>query len=369
MWNTLARFLGVGLAGFLVLQADGAFAQRDRDRGDRGFELIGSERIGREVERYVIDIGRRQGRFERLRIDVEDEDALIFDLSVIYGNGERENFRVREIIREGERTQPIALKGGRVIDRIEFVGRTARDSRERATINILGEPQRGRPDDGWQLLGSSRIRFGLERTRIDLGRERGRLEQLRFEAKGEDIFVRDLRIVYGNGQSEQIRARERIRRGERSRAYKLRGDRFVERIEVVSHALGGGFGRRAVLEVYGEGARSGGGRPEARWEELGCQRVGFLVDRDIIRVGRNEGRFSALRLDVSDNKIFIEQFRVIYGNGTSDEFRVREEIRPGGQTRPIDLRGERRVIRQIEMVYRSQPNFRGQARVCVSGRQ
>jgi hypothetical protein len=44
---------------------------------------------------------------------------------------------------------------------------------------------------------------------------------------------------------------------------------------------------------------------------------------------------------------------------------VRSEIRAGGQTRPLDLRGERRAIKQIEMKYRSQPNFKGQATVCV----
>jgi hypothetical protein len=35
---------------------------------------------------------------------------------------------------------------------------------------------------------------------------------------------------------------------------------------------------------------------------------------------------------------------------------VREEIRAGSQTRPLDLKGERgRAIKEIEMVYRSQP--------------
>ena len=46
---------------------------------------------------------------------------------------------------------------------------------------------------------------------------------------------------------------------------------------------------------------------------------------------------------------------------------VVEEIRAGGQTRALDLKGERRAIKQIEMVYRSQPNFRGEATVCVEG--
>ena len=45
-----------------------------------------------------------------------------------------------------------------------------------------------------------------------------------------------------------------------------------------------------------------------------------------------------------------------------------EEIRAGGQTRTLDLKGERRrAIKEIEMVYRSQPSFKGQATVCVDG--
>jgi hypothetical protein len=47
---------------------------------------------------------------------------------------------------------------------------------------------------------------------------------------------------------------------------------------------------------------------------------------------------------------------------------VREEIRAGGQTRPIDLRGRARTIDRVEMVYRAEPNFRGRATVCVEGR-
>jgi hypothetical protein len=106
---------------------------------------------------------------------------------------------------------------------------------------------------------------------------------------------------------------------------------------------------------------------QARWEQLGCQKVGFTVDKDIIRVGRGEGKFKAIRLQVSGNKVHMMDLKVIYANGQPDDIPVREEIRAGGQTKPLDLRGERRAIRQIEMVYRSQPNFKGQATVCVEG--
>jgi hypothetical protein len=107
---------------------------------------------------------------------------------------------------------------------------------------------------------------------------------------------------------------------------------------------------------------------QARWEQLGCQKVGFTTDKDVVRVGRGEGRFNAIRLRVAGNKVHMMDLKVVYANGQPDDIQVREEIRAGGQTRPLDLRGERgRAIREIEMVYRSQPSFRGQATVCVDG--
>jgi hypothetical protein len=105
----------------------------------------------------------------------------------------------------------------------------------------------------------------------------------------------------------------------------------------------------------------------ARWEQLGCQKVGFKVDKDVIKVGRGEGRFKSIRLQVSGNKVHIMDLKVIYANGAPDDIPVRAEIRAGGQTKPLDLKGERRAIKQIEMVYRSQPNFKGEATVCVEG--
>ena len=107
---------------------------------------------------------------------------------------------------------------------------------------------------------------------------------------------------------------------------------------------------------------------QARWERLGCQKVGFLADKDVIRVGRGEGRFKSIRLQVSGNKVYMNDLKVVYSNGEPDDIPVRSEIRAGGQTRPLDLRGERRAIKAIEMKYRSQPSFKGQATVCVDAR-
>lgn len=112
-------------------------------------------------------------------------------------------------------------------------------------------------------------------------------------------------------------------------------------------------------------------REESRdnWQRLGCKSVGFLGDRDVIRVGRREGRFEAIRFEVHGNDIHMMDAEVVYGNGQTDNLEIRARIPQGGGTRPIELRGRgERTISEIRLAYRSQPSFRGQAEVCAYGR-
>jgi hypothetical protein len=111
-------------------------------------------------------------------------------------------------------------------------------------------------------------------------------------------------------------------------------------------------------------------RDRADWVELGCKQVSFLgVDRDTIHVGRREGRFKAIRLLARGNDVEMIDLRVVYANGAPDDIPVRSLIRQGDRTRPLDLRGWERAIRQIDMVYAKRLNFRGLATVCVEGLQ
>ena len=100
---------------------------------------------------------------------------------------------------------------------------------------------------------------------------------------------------------------------------------------------------------------------------LGCQHVAFSVDRDVLRVGQQAGTFRAIRLKVRGNDIFMLDLKVVYGNGAPDDLPVRALIRAGGSSGAIDLKGDRRYIDRVQMIYRSRPNFRGEAEVCVEG--
>ena len=108
-------------------------------------------------------------------------------------------------------------------------------------------------------------------------------------------------------------------------------------------------------------------RPERGWELLGSKKVGFITDRDVIQVGRGEGRFRAVKVRVKDAPIHMTDLKVIYTNGQPDDLPIRSEIRAGGESRAIDLKGRERAIREIQMVYRSKPTFKGFATVEVWG--
>jgi len=104
-----------------------------------------------------------------------------------------------------------------------------------------------------------------------------------------------------------------------------------------------------------------------QWVELGCRDVNFAVDRDVIRVNARGLLFRAIRLRIGSAPVEMLDLKVVYGNGAPDDIPVRAEIRDGGQTRALDLKGRDRVINRVEMVYRAKPNFKGSAKVCVYG--
>jgi hypothetical protein len=88
-----------------------------------------------------------------------------------------------------------------------------------------------------------------------------------------------------------------------------------------------------------------------RWAYLGSRRVDGHRDHDVIRVGSRDGKFRAVQLRVRGGAVDFQRVIVHFGNGTSEEIAFRERIPDGGRTRPIDLPGDRRVIRSVELWY------------------
>lgn len=261
-----------------------------------------------------------------------------------------------------------------------------------AIIASAATASQGRAE--WELLGEKAVGFGVDRDVINVGRREGRFERLMLRVGRNDIEVLDLKVIYGNGEVDDIRVRHSIRAGGETRPLDLQGDhgRRIDRIELTYRSRPS-FRGQAVIQVYGDSARGrdrddrygrdegrrgdrgddradrGGHRRSYDWELLGSQRVNWLADRDSINVGRREGKFRKIKLRVRGNDVEMHDLKVIYGNGEVDDISVREHIREGRETRPLDLSGRDRFIRRIDMKYARKLNFRGSAVVEVWGLQ
>jgi hypothetical protein len=99
---------------------------------------------------------------------------------------------------------------------------------------------------------------------------------------------------------------------------------------------------------------------------FGVQDVGFLVDRDIIRVGSEIGKFDRVRVRVLKNDIFVTDLKVIYADGGSETLLTDAKIEANRKTDWIPL-NQKGFIKELQLVYRSKPDFKGQARVEVFG--
>ena len=226
---------------------------------------------------------------------------------------------------------------------------------------------------GWVALGCADVSFRVDRDVIQVARGDGPFTAIRLRVAGNnDVRMLDLKVVYGNGERDDIPVRAVIRAGAQSGALDLRGQRrAIRRIEMVYAARPEFAGR---TRICAEG-RMGVAQilppppgPGPVWVQLGCRDVNWGVDRDVIGVDRREGRFTHIRLRAFGNDVRMLDLKVIYGNGEPDDIPVRAVIRAGGQSGALDLRGRERAIHRIEMIYASRPGFRGHARVCAEGR-
>jgi len=87
----------------------------------------------------------------------------------------------------------------------------------------------------WVQLGCQQVSFrGRDHDTIRVGRRDGRFRAIRLAARGNDIEMRRLTVVYGNGNPDQLDVQRVIRGGSKTEARDLKGrDRAIERIDMV----------------------------------------------------------------------------------------------------------------------------------------
>lgn len=110
----------------LAAPAERASERRDDARDAAAEDRTGWEKLGERVvhgkgERDAILVTGREGTFKRIRLSVEHSALEMFDVEVVFGDGERFSPGTRLVFGENSRSRVIDLPGAaRVIRKVEF---------------------------------------------------------------------------------------------------------------------------------------------------------------------------------------------------------------------------------------------------------
>lgn len=101
------------------------------------------------------------------------------------------------------------------------------------------------------------------------------------------------------------------------------------------------------------------------WVKLGERSVSGRYDHDTITVGRYEGKFAKLTMYVERGEVELLDFEITFASGERFHPTLRHFFRAGARTRVIDLPGDERVIKDINLRYKNVAG--GSAAVAVFG--
>ena len=245
--------------------------------------------------------------------------------------------------------------------------------------------------DKWVLVGKGEIDQSKPSGTLDVSRAKGAYKAIRLINRRGELDIVNIQVRYANGSAANERRDINLKAGERTRPMDLRADdRFLEDVTLSLKTKQNA--RRGLVEVYALQSAAGAkmARPASGGQVVagptspdrntakpgtvsesgsvmfGFQSVGFGVDRDSIKVGAEIGKFDRIRLRVLENDIHLNELKVVYTSGEPDVLAVNADLKENTRSNWLSIKGDR-FIREIQMSYRSRPNFKGFARVEVYG--
>ena len=104
------------------------------------------------------------------------------------------------------------------------------------------------------------------------------------------------------------------------------------------------------------------------WVKLGTRIVNMHADHDEIPVTVFDGVFTKVRLKVMKAPLHLLNMNIIFGDGQHKNVVFNRNFQPGEFTRVIDLPGNKRIIKKVNLNYKSVPTAKGRAVVTLFGK-
>ena len=241
------------------------------------------------------------------------------------------------------------------------------------------------------VIATETVDLDKDGVSIDVSKAKGAFRGIRVRAKKNFIDLTRVQVIYDDGSIHNEDRQIDMKQGERSRAIDLKNsDRFIDTVSL-SNKRGKGS---ATVEVLGVQTKDGAKKERAKAVSgvlpatptaptpstakpltvidgndvmFGYQDVGFLVDKDVIKVGGNIGKFDRIRMRVLKNDVHLNSVKVVFLDGESEDVALDADIKANTKTKWIELKNADRFIKEIQLSYRSKANTKGQARIEVTG--
>jgi hypothetical protein len=184
-----------------------------------------------------------------------------------------------------------------------------------ALSTTMADAQRRGDDDRWELLGEQTVGFRVDTDSIVLRHNEEwyrnkAYRALQFQVEGSDVHLISLRLIYLNGQAEDVRVDRLISRGN-DLVVDLPGERsYLRQIDMryrtdlgLSLGPGGVRVQQAVVKVFGDRARRRSTSvAETRWDEMDTKRFERSDEEVVLRPDRDGGRIGSIKLrSLGDN--------------------------------------------------------------------
>lgn len=215
---------------------------------------------GQRLISVQVPIGRELGVFSRIGLRLVGTPIALKGVTIIYGNGDRERLAIDAPMTDNSRTQPFELRGDRFIKTVTVDYQAPGGGRSYIEVygdyadTWLGPNGRRREfNKGWVMLGAQRaLMFSNDVDAFSVGERFGRFKNIRVNVRDHEVRFYGLRIIYGNGEVEDVPFYGELSGGQSSPVLNLKGTtRFIDRIEL-KYRTKLNFLGEGVVEIWGQ---------------------------------------------------------------------------------------------------------------------
>lgn len=237
--------------GLLVASAAGAqtptasAAAAPAPAGAR-WEKLGERTVDAKLDRDTITVGRDDGLFDAIQIKADGSKLALFELKIVFGNGEVFEPKVRLVFDKNTTSRVIDLPGAkRAIKRVELKY-VDLPGGGKARLELHGREVPA----SWDRLGAREVDGKLDRDAIAVTSDDGQFTAIQLKVENSSLVLSDLKITFANGEVFEPKTRLVFEKDSKSRVIDLPGNRrAIRRVEFRYGNLPGGG--KAKIELSG----------------------------------------------------------------------------------------------------------------------